>query len=147
AISQAGICQPLDHDGLTRINLGVERELRSGNIDARQDWGFAGDYVNAIWLMLADQPKEYAMATGQTVLLADFCRLGPCVCRSRLERLRKKTTLRSTARPTSPYLCGDASKAKNELRWAPIVRLEELIEMMVAADLKRIGADRGRSRP
>ena len=128
-------------NGVARIKLGVERELWLGNIDARRDWGFAGDYVKAMWLMLqADQPKEYTVATGRTASVAEFCRLAfASVGLDWRDYVKRDPALMRPAEVT--YLCGDASKAKNELGWEPIVTLEELVTMMVAADLKRIGAD------
>ena len=129
-------------DGVARIKLGVERELRLGNVDVRRDWGFAGDYVKAMWLMLqADQPKEYVVATGRTVSVADFCELAfASVGLDWRNHVKTDSALTRPAEVT--YLCGDASRAKNELRWTPAVTLEELVAMMVAADLKRVGADR-----
>ena len=129
-------------DGVARIKLGVQRELRLGNVDVRRDWGFAGDYVKAMWLMLqADQPKEYVVATGRTVSVADFCELAfASVGLDWRNHVKTDSALTRPAEVT--YLCGDASRAKNELRWTPAVRLEELVAMMVAADLKRVGADR-----
>jgi GDPmannose 4,6-dehydratase len=129
-------------DGVARIKLGVDRELRLGNVDVQRDWGFAGDYVKAMWLMLqADQPKEYVVATGRTVSVADFCRLAfASVGLDWRDYVKSDSALTRPAEVT--YLCGDASRAKNELRWTPIVTLEELVAMMVAADLKRVGAER-----
>jgi GDPmannose 4,6-dehydratase len=129
-------------DGVARIKLGIERELRLGNVDAQRDWGFSGDYVKAMWLMLqADQPKEYVVATGRTTSVADFCRLAfASVGLNWRDHVRTDPAL---TRPAEvPYLCGDATKAKIELGWEPSVTLEDLAAMMVAADLKRIGTDR-----
>ena len=129
-------------DGVARIKLGVVRELRLGNVDVRRDWGFAGDYVKAMWLMLqADQPKEYVVATGRTVSVADFCELAfASVGLDWRNHVKTDSALTRPAEVT--YLCGDASRARHELRWTPAVTLEELVAMMVAADLKRVGADR-----
>jgi len=129
-------------DGVARIKLGVVRELRLGNVDVRRDWGFAGDYVKAMWLMLqADQPKEYVVATGRTVSVADFCKLAfASVGLDWRDYVKTDSALTRPAEVT--YLCGDASRARHELRWTPAVTLEELVAMMVAADLKRVGADR-----
>jgi GDPmannose 4,6-dehydratase len=129
-------------DGVARIKLGIERELRLGNVDAQRDWGFAGDYVKAMWLMLqADQAKEYVVATGRTASVADFCHLAfASVGLDWRDYVRKDPAL---TRPAEvPYLRGDAERAKIELRWEPTVTLEELAAMMVVADLKRIGSDR-----
>jgi GDPmannose 4,6-dehydratase len=129
-------------DGVARIKLGVVRELRLGNVDVRRDWGFAGDYVKAMWLMLqADQPKEYVVATGRTVSVADFCKLAfASVGLDWRDYVKTDSALTRPAEVT--YLCGDASRARHELRWTPAVTLEELVTMMVAADLKRVEADR-----
>jgi GDPmannose 4,6-dehydratase len=129
-------------DGVARIKLGVARELRLGNVDVQRDWGFAGDYVKAMWLMLqAERPKEYVVATGRTASVADFCQLAfACVG---LDWRDHVTTDPALTRPAEvPYLRGDGTKAKAELGWEPTVTLEELAAMMVASDLKRIGTDR-----
>jgi GDPmannose 4,6-dehydratase len=129
-------------DGVARIKFGVARELRLGNVEVQRDWGFAGDYVKAMWLMLqADRPKEYVVATGRIASVADFCQLAfASVGLDWRDHVRTDPAL---TRPAEvPYLRGDATKAKVELGWEPIVTLEELAAMMVAADLKRIGGDR-----
>jgi GDPmannose 4,6-dehydratase len=129
-------------NGVARIKLGIERELRLGNINAQRDWGFSGDYVKAMWLMLqADQAKEYVVATGRTASVADFCRLAfESVGLDWRDHVRADPSLMRPAEV--PYLCGDATRAKIELGWEPTVTLEDLTAMMVAADLKRIGTDR-----
>jgi GDPmannose 4,6-dehydratase len=129
-------------DGVARIKLGIQRELRLGNVDAERDWGFAGDYVKAIWLMLqADRPKEYVVATGRSASVTDFCRLA--FASVDLDWRDYVRTDPSLTRPAEvPSLRGDAARAKIELGWEPSVTLEELTAMMVAADLKRVGADR-----
>jgi GDPmannose 4,6-dehydratase len=129
-------------DGVARIKLGVQQELRLGNIEAQRDWGFAGDYVRAMWLMLqADQPKEYVVATGRTASVADFCRLAfGSVGLDWRDHVRQDSAL---TRPAEvPYLRGDAARARAELGWEPRITLEELAAMMVAADLKRVGSGR-----
>jgi GDPmannose 4,6-dehydratase len=129
-------------DGVARIKLGIEQELRQGNVDVQRDWGFAGDYVKAMWLMLqADRPQEFVVATGRTASVADFCRLA--FASVNLDWRDHVRTDPSLTRPAEvPYLRGDAARAKVELGWEPSVTLEELTTMMVAADLKRIGTDR-----
>jgi GDPmannose 4,6-dehydratase len=129
-------------NGVARIKLGIERELRLGNINAQRDWGFSVDYVKAMWLMLqADQAKEYVVATGRTASVADFCRLAfASVGLDWRDHVRADPSLMRPAEV--PYLCGDATRAKIELGWEPTVTLEDLTAMMVAADLKRIGTDR-----
>jgi GDPmannose 4,6-dehydratase len=132
-------------DGVARIKLGLQRELRLGNVEAQRDWGFAGDYIKAMWLMLqADQPKEYVVATGRTASVADFSRLA--FASVGLDWRNYVRTDPSLARPAEvPYLCGDPARAKAELGWEPRVTLEELAAMMVAADLKRV--ELGRTSP
>jgi GDPmannose 4,6-dehydratase len=126
-------------DAVARIKLGVQDKLRLGNLDAQRDWGFAGDYVEAMWLMLAqDEPEDYVIATGvkhsvrQLVELAfrhvgldwqDYVEVDP-------------TLLRPADVNT---LCGDASKARARLGWQPKVSFEQLVAMMVEADLERVG--------
>ena len=126
-------------DGIARVKHGLARELQLGNLDAKRDWGFAGDYVKAMWLMLqADRPREYVIATGRTASVADFCRIAfEYVGLDWKDYVKVDPKL---TRPAEvPALCGDATKAKAGLGWEPTVSLEELIAMMVEADLKRVG--------
>jgi GDPmannose 4,6-dehydratase len=127
-------------DGVARIALGSATELRLGNLDARRDWGFAGDYVRAMWSMLqADSPEEYVVATGRSVSVGDFCRIAfDYVGLDWTEYVKSDPNL---VRPAEvPALCGDATKARIRLSWQPTVSLEGLVAMMVEADLKRITA-------
>ncbi|MFH0964127.1 MAG: GDP-mannose 4,6-dehydratase [Planctomycetota bacterium] len=124
-----------------RIKLGLQRKLYLGNLDARRDWGFAGDYVEAMWLMLQqDEPDDYVIATGE--------------CRSVREFLEEAFALldldwhdwvqidRRYFRPAEvDLLRGDASKARRNLRWEPKVGFRQLVGMMVDADLKRAGEE------
>ena len=126
-------------DGVARIRHGLARELRLGNLEAKRDWGFAGDYVQAIWLILqADEPREYVVATGRTASVEDFCRVA--FEYAGLNWKEYVVVDPQFVRPTEvPALCGNAARAKAELGWEPRTSLEELVAMMVEADLKRVG--------
>jgi GDPmannose 4,6-dehydratase len=125
--------------GAARIKRGLASELHLGNLAAKRDWGFAGDYVQAIWLMLqAPEPRDYVVATGRTATVEDFCRLA--FSHAGLDwrdHVRVDPTL---LRPADvPALCGDASLVKLDLGWQARVDLEQLAAMMVDADLARVG--------
>jgi GDPmannose 4,6-dehydratase len=125
-----------------RIRLGLQKELYLGNLDARRDWGFAGDYVEAMWLMLqADHPRDYVIATGEAhsvreLLDVTFSHLG----------LDWKHCVKIDPRYFRPaevdYLCGDASKAREDLGWKPRVSFTDLIHMMVEHDLELANQER-----
>jgi GDPmannose 4,6-dehydratase len=118
-----------------RIKLGVQKDLYLGNLDAKRDWGFAGDYIQAMWLMLqAPKPEDYVIATGETHTVREFLELAF----NRLQLDWQKYVKIDTKyyRPTEvDLLIGDASKAKRDLGWEAKVRFEELANMMVDADL------------
>lgn len=126
-------------DGVARIKAGKLEVLKLGNLEARRDWGFAGDYVSAMWSMLQqDEPEDYVIATGRTVSVGEFCRLA--FSAAGLEWEKYVETDPAFLRPAEvELLCGDASKAKGELGWEPEVSLEELVSMMVQRDLERHG--------
>jgi GDPmannose 4,6-dehydratase len=121
-----------------RIRLGLQKELRMGNLDARRDWGFAGDYVEAMWLMLQqDEPGDYVVATGISHSVKDLIQ----VAFDRLELDWKEYVISDTnlLRPAEvDHLLGDPRKAKAKLGWGPKVTFERLIEMMVDYDLQLI---------
>jgi GDPmannose 4,6-dehydratase len=124
-------------DGVARIHLGLERELRLGNIDASRDWGHARDYVRAMWLMLQqDVPDDYVIATGRTTQIRDFCAMAFAhVGRDWREHV---VTSADLLRPAEvDVLHGDAAKANQALGWTPEVTLEGLVAEMVEADLAR----------
>jgi GDPmannose 4,6-dehydratase len=125
-------------DGVARIKLGLAHELRLGNLDARRDWGFAGDYVRAMWLMLQHaEPQDYVIATGRTHTVRDFCRLAFATAGLDYERYVVEDA--RFMRPAEvDVLTGDASKAKAVLGWEPQTGFEELVRTMVEADLKRL---------
>jgi len=126
-------------DGVARIKLGLANELRLGNIDAKRDWGHARDYVRAMWLMLQQtQPDDYVIATGVTTTVRDMCRIAFDYAGLSLEdHLVIDPAL---FRPAEvDVLLGDPGKASRVLGWTPEVSLEQMIQEMVAADLKRLG--------
>jgi GDPmannose 4,6-dehydratase len=127
-------------DGVARIKLGLARELRLGNLDAQRDWGFAGDYVRAMWAMLQhDEPQDYVIATGRTHSVRDFCRLAFAVADLDYERYVVEDP--RFVRPAEvDLLIGDATKAKTVLGWEPETSFEALVRTMVEADLRRLRA-------
>jgi GDPmannose 4,6-dehydratase len=118
-----------------RIKLGVQQDLFLGNLDAKRDWGFAGDYIEAMWLMLqAPKPEDYVIATGETHTVREFLELA--FGRLQLDWQKHVKLDAKYYRPTEvDLLIGDASKAKRDLGWEPKVRFQELAYMMVDADL------------
>jgi GDPmannose 4,6-dehydratase len=125
-------------DGVARIKLGLADELRLGNLDARRDWGFAGDYVEAMWMMLqADEPQDYVVATGIEHSVRDFVTLA--FERVGLDWEAHVVTDPDLLRPAEvEHLLGDPSRARAELGWSASVSFEELVAMMVDADLVRL---------
>jgi GDPmannose 4,6-dehydratase len=121
--------------GVARIKRGLSTELRLGNLEARRDWGFAGDYVRAMWLMLQqDQPDDYVVATGEPHSVRDFVDAAfRHVGLSPQEYIRQDPAL---IRPAEvDLLVGDASKARKVLGWTPTVNFDGLVRMMVDAEL------------
>lgn len=123
-----------------RIKLGLADELRLGNLDARRDWGFAGDYVKAMWLMLQrEAPSDYVVATGETHSVEEF--LDEAFGYLDLDWRDYVVQDQQYMRPAEvDLLVGDASKAGRELGWEPAVSFGELVRMMVAADLRILQA-------
>jgi GDPmannose 4,6-dehydratase len=126
-------------DGVARIKLGLATELRLGNLDARRDWGFAGDYVRAMWLMLQqDEPDDYVVATGETHTVKRLVDLA--FDHVGLDPDDHVVLDPAFVRPAEvDLLVGDASKARERLGWTPEVDFEGLVRMMVDADLARLG--------
>jgi len=124
-------------DGVARIKLGIARELRLGNLEARRDWGHARDYVRAMWLMLQQEvPDDYVVATGRSTSVGDFCRLA--FAHAGLDYREFVRVDPALFRPAEvDVLQGDASKARQMLGWAPEVGLDALAAEMVDADLAR----------
>ena len=125
-------------DGVARIKLGLASELRLGNLEARRDWGFAGDYVDAMWRMLQqDEPRDYVIATGEAHTVGEF--VERAFDHVGLDPERHVVIDPLFVRPAEvDHLVGDASKARAELGWEPRVSFRELVEMMVDADLARL---------
>jgi GDPmannose 4,6-dehydratase len=125
-------------DGVARIKLGLSKELRMGNLDARRDWGFAGDYVRAMWMMLQqDEPDDFVIATGEThsvreLIEVAFGHVG-------LDWKKHVTLDQRFLRPAEvDLLIGTPEKAKAKLGWTPTVDFSGLVKMMVDADLARL---------
>ena len=129
-------------DGVARIKLGLQKELRLGNLDARRDWGFAGDYVDAMWRMLQrDEPTDYVVGTGRTWSVRQLCELA--FKSQGLDWKEHVVVDEKFMRPAEvDLLVADSSKAKRELGWQPKVGFEQLVQMMVDADLARHRATR-----
>jgi GDPmannose 4,6-dehydratase len=129
-------------DGAARIKLGLAKELRLGNLDARRDWGFAGDYVDAMWRMLQQpEPRDYVVGTGvahsvQDLVEVAFDRVG-------LDWRKYVVADPRFIRPAEvDLLLADPTKARTDLGWTPTVPFEQLVTMMVDADVRRL-APRG----
>jgi GDPmannose 4,6-dehydratase len=125
-------------DGVARSKLGLSKELRMGNLDARRDWGDARDYVRAMWLMLQqDKPDDYVIATGKThsvkdLVVAAFKHVG-------LDWQEYVVVDQRFMRPAEvDVLVGDASKARRVLGWQPTITFEQMIGEMVDADIARL---------
>ncbi|HEX6615607.1 MAG TPA: GDP-mannose 4,6-dehydratase [Gemmatimonadales bacterium] len=127
-------------DGVARIKLGLARELRLGNLDAHRDWGFAGDYVEAMWRMLQqDQPQDYVVGSGETHSVRELVELA--FGRVGLDYRDYVVSDPRFYRPAEvDVLLADPAKARRELNWRPTVDFPELVGMMVDADLERLGS-------
>ncbi|MEI2453963.1 MULTISPECIES: GDP-mannose 4,6-dehydratase [Lysobacter] len=125
-------------DAVARIKLGKQKELRLGNIDAKRDWGFAGDYVEAMWLMTQqDRADDYVVATGLTTTVREMCEIA--FSHVGLKMDDHLVIDPKFFRPAEvDVLLGNPAKAKAKLGWAPKTSLAELITMMVDADLRRL---------
>jgi GDPmannose 4,6-dehydratase len=125
-------------DAVARIRLGVQEKLYLGNLDAQRDWGFAGDYVKAMWLMLQQpEPRDYVVATGEKHSVRQFVDLA--FRHVELDWEKYVEVDPSLFRPADVHtLRGDASRARRELGWKPVVTFPELVKMMVDADLERV---------
>jgi len=125
-------------DSVARIYHGLSKELRLGNLDSKRDWGFAGDYVEAMWLMLqVDKPDDYVVATGEAHSVREFVELAFSEVGLDWEKYVKVD--KKFFRPAEvEYLIGDSSKAKKVFGWEPKVKFDELVKMMVKADVERL---------
>jgi GDPmannose 4,6-dehydratase len=126
-----------------RIKLGLADELRLGNLEARRDWGYAGDYVQAMWLMLQqDEPDDYVIATGQTHSVQELCEVA-------FDHLGLKWRQYVVSDPQFfrpaevDLLVGDAGKAHARLGWEPSVDFEQLVRLMVDADINALQTNKG----
>jgi GDPmannose 4,6-dehydratase len=125
-------------DGVARIKLGLSQELRMGNLDAQRDWGFAGDYVEAMWLMLQqDEPDDYVVSMGETHPVRELVQIA--FERAGLEWEKYVVIDPAFVRPAEvDLLIGDATKAHEKLGWKAKTSFKELVHMMVDADLARL---------
>ena len=124
--------------GVARIKLGRQVKLKLGNLDARRDWGFAGDYVDAMWRMLQqDAADDYVIATGLNASVRDFCRIAFSHAGLDYEKYVEVDPALFRRAEVDAVL-GSAAKAKARLGWSPKTSLEELVAMMVDADLRRV---------
>lgn len=125
-------------NAVARIKLGKQKKIELGNMDAKRDWGFSGDYVDAMWRMLQqDKPEDYVIATGETHSVQEFVELA--FEAAEIDNWKKYVESNSPKhlRPAEvDYLIGDYSKAKKDLGWKPKTTFKELVKMMVEADLK-----------
>jgi GDPmannose 4,6-dehydratase len=119
----------------TRIKLGLQKKLFMGNLDAKRDWGFAGDYVEAMWIMLQqDKPDDYVIATGETHSVREW--IEECFGLLDLDWKKYVETDERYMRPAEvDLLLGDATKARQTLHWEPKVKFKTLAKMMVEHDL------------
>jgi GDPmannose 4,6-dehydratase len=130
--------------GVAMIKLGLANELRLGDLEARRDWGFAGDYVQAMWLSLQQSaPDDYIVATGETHSVREFCKIAFSHVGLRYQDYvtQDRGKLRS---PETVLLVGDPAKAQRILGWGPTIGFEELVVMMVDADLRLLDMNRER---
>jgi GDPmannose 4,6-dehydratase len=127
--------------GAARIKLGLANELRLGNLDSRRDWGYAGDYVEAMWLMMQnDEPEDFVVGTGETRSVRDFCEEA-----FNYVGLNYRDYVVQDPRFYRPaevdLLVSDPTNVREKLNWKPKVGLEELVHMMVDADMRRLGRE------
>jgi GDPmannose 4,6-dehydratase len=127
-------------DGVARVKLGLADTLSIGNLDAHRDWGFAADYVRAMWMMLQrPTPEDYVIATGVSHSVRDLVEIA--FAHVGLDWQKHVRVDPALLRPAEvEHLLGDSSKARAELGWKPTVDFRQLVEMMVDADLQRVGA-------
>ncbi|HEX3594384.1 MAG TPA: GDP-mannose 4,6-dehydratase, partial [Polyangiaceae bacterium] len=124
--------------GAARIKLGMQEKLSLGNLDSQRDWGFAGDYVDAMWRMMqADTPDDYVVATNETHTVRELCEIA--FDRVGLNWEKHVVIDPAFVRPAEvDVLIGDPARARDRLGWQPRVLFKELIEMMVDADVARL---------
>jgi GDPmannose 4,6-dehydratase len=129
-------------DGVARIKLGLQTKLPMGNLEARRDWGFAGDYVRAMWQMMQQpSPDDYLIATNETHSVRELCEIA--FARAGLDWQEHVVVDPKFVRPAEvDHLIGNPAKARAKLEWAPTVNFRQLVEMMVDADLQRLRGSR-----
>jgi GDPmannose 4,6-dehydratase len=125
-------------DGVARIKFGLQKKLHMGNLDAHRDWGFAGDYVEAMWRMLQQpEPEDYVIATHEMHTVRDLCQIA--FAHAKLDWEEHVVTDPKFVRPAEvDLLIGNPAKARARLGWRPAVNFERLVQMMVDADLERL---------
>ena len=125
-------------DAVAKIKLGLAKELRLGNLESQRDWGFAGDYVEAMWLMLQqDHPDNYVIGTGESHSVREFCEIA--FSHADLDYKEYVVMDEKFYRPAEvDLLISDPSKARAQLKWEPSVSFKELVKMMVDSDLARL---------
>lgn len=122
---------------VARIKLGLQKNIALGNIDSKRDWGFAGDYVEGMWLMLQQKkPDDYVLATGETHSIKDFLRLAFAEIGEDKWQKYVEQDPRFMRPAEVDLLIGDASKAHKQLKWKPKISFEQLVKMMVEEDLR-----------
>jgi GDPmannose 4,6-dehydratase len=128
--------------GASRIKLGFQKELKLGNLEAKRDWGFAGDYVEGMWqIMQEEEPSEYVIATEEVHTVREFCMIA--FSHLGLDYRDYVNIDEKFLRPTDiNILVGDSSKARNKFGWKPKASFSELVRLMVDSDLKNLSADR-----
>ncbi len=130
-------------DAVARIHLGLQEELRLGNLDAQRDWGWAPDYVRAMWLMLQQpEPDDYVIATGETHSVREFCQIAFAHVGLDWER-HVKLDERFVRPAEVDLLIGDPTKARERLGWTPTVSFPEMVQRMVDNDLRLLREERG----
>jgi len=133
--------------GVAAIKLGLTKQLALGNMDAKRDWGYAKDYVRAMWIMLQqDKPDDYVIATGETHTVREFCEVA--FAHAGLDYREHVVVDPMYLRPTEvDILLGDATKAKRELGWEATTKFVPLVKLMVDADLELLASGRGAFSP
>ena len=126
-------------DGVARIKLGLTKEIRLGNLEAKRDWGFAGDYVEAMYLMLQQKdPDDYVVGTGKNHSVKEFVKLAFSYAGIKDWQKYVKIDPQFKRPAEVPNLCSNPKKAFEKLGWRPKVSFEELVKMMIEADIKRV---------
>ena len=126
-------------DGVAKIKLGLEKDIKLGNLDAIRDWGYAPDFVEAMWMMMQiEEPSDYVIATGKTHTVRDFLTLAFKEIGIEDWSDYVKSTSENMRPAEVDYLCGDYSKAKNTFAWEPKHSLQQIVQIMVKTDLERL---------